>query len=369
MASAQPGRMAFGIVPWYSLIIVTAIALGIFLCGREEKRLGLPKDTAIDSALWAIPFGIIGARLYYVAFAWEQFALNPIRILYVWEGGVAIYGALLGGLQGVWLNARRKKISLPALLDMIAPSVILAQAMGRWGNYFNAEAFGEPVTNPAWQFFPFAVLIPGAEGGTWHLATFFYESAWDFVSFLLLMAYRKRMIRRGDVFLWYILLYGAGRAVVEGLRLDSLMWLGGTIRVSQWLSLLVIAVVFLVFAIRMRKAGGGTLPFVSSAVFLIHSFFLLYAAKLTLPSFIWPWPSILILILCVLSIVRPWKEKSKGKIAAAVPFWLLSVLLAVFLSFYGGMEKDTLAHTIFIALVAFSFPAASLSIYPAASKT
>lgn len=368
MASAQPGRMAFGIVPWYSLIIVSAIALGIFLCGREEKRLGLPKDTAIDSALWAIPFGIIGARLYYVAFAWEQFSINPVRILYVWEGGVAIYGALLGGLLGVWLNARRKKISLPSLLDMIAPSVILAQAMGRWGNYFNAEAFGEQVLNPAWQFFPFAVLIPGAEGGTWHLATFFYESVWDFATFLLLMAFRKHMTRRGDVFLWYVLLYGAGRAVVEGLRLDSLMWLSGTIRISQWLSLLVIAVVFLVFAIRMRKAGCGTLPFAASAAFLIHSFYLLYAAQNQLPSFIWPWLSILILMLCAIAIAWPWKGKSKEKIVTIVPFLLLTVILAVFLSFLGGMENNTLTHTIFIALVAFSFPAAALAIYPAVSK-
>ncbi len=368
MASAQLGRMAFGIVPWYSLIIVTAIALGIFLCGREEKRLGLPKDTAIDSALWAIPFGIIGARLYYVAFAWEQFSVNPIRILYVWEGGVAIYGALLGGLLGVWLNARRKKISLPALLDMIAPSVMLAQALGRWGNYFNMEAYGEAVINPAWQFFPFAVLIPGAEGATWHLATFFYESVWDLVSFLLLMAFRKRMARRGDVFLWYVLLYGAGRAVVEGLRLDSLMWLNGTIRVSQWLSLLAIAAVFMVFALRMRKAGGGMLPFASSVVYLIHSFYLLYAAKNPLPSFIWPWTSILILMPCAISIALPLQGKSKGKLFAAVPFWLLTAILAVFLSFLNGMKMNTLTHTIFIALASFSYPAASLAIYPTDSN-
>ncbi len=365
MASAQPGRMAFGIVPWYSLIIVTAIALGIFLCGREEKRLGLPKDTAIDSALWAIPFGIIGARLYYVAFTWEQFSVNPIRILYVWEGGVAIYGALLGGLLGVWLNARRKKISLPALLDMIAPSVILAQAMGRWGNYFNMEAYGEAVSNPAWQFFPFAVLIPGAEGGTWHLATFFYESAWDFVSFLLLMIFRRRMTRRGDVFLWYVLLYGAGRAVVEGLRLDSLMWLNGTIRVSQWLSLLAIAAVFIVFAQRKLKAGGGKLPFAASFVYLIHSFYLLYAFRNPLPSAIWPWTSILILIFCTVSIALPWKGKNKGKIFTSIPFWLMTAILAVFLAFLSSMEKNTLTHTVFFALTAFSYPAAALSIYPA----
>jgi len=367
MALQQTGRLAFGIVPWYSLIIVSAITLGIFLCGREEKRLGLPKDTAIDSALMAIPLGIIGARLYYVAFAWEQFSGNPIRILYVWEGGVAIYGALLGGLLGVWLNARRKKISLLTLLDMVAPSVVLAQAMGRWGNYFNMEAYGEAVTNLAWQFFPFAVLIPGIEGGTWHLATFFYESVWDLVSFILLMIFRRRMTRRGDVFLWYLLLYGAGRAVVEGLRLDSLMWLNGTIRVSQWLSFLAMAAVFIVFVLRMQKISARTLPFVGSMVFLMHSFYLLYAGKNTPPPYIWPWMSILVLILCAISIVWPTGVKTHRMCFAAIPYLLLTATLVVFLFYFPGMENSLLAHTAFVSVVAFSFPAAALAIYPNAS--
>ncbi len=367
MASAQPGRLAFGIVPWYSLIIVTAIALGVYLCGREEKRLGLPKDTAIDSVLWAIPLGIIGARLYYVAFAWDQFSGNLIRILYVWEGGVAIYGALLGGLLGVWLNARRKKINLLTLLDMIAPSVVLAQALGRWGNYFNLEAYGEAVLNPAWQFFPFAVFIPGVEGGTWHLATFFYESVWDLVCFALLMAFRKRMTRRGDVFLWYVLLYGAGRAVVEGLRLDSLMFMNGTIRVSQWLSFLGMAAVVAVFAFRMLKVGSRTLSFVATVIFLIHSFYLLYAAK-SPPPYIWPWLSVVILALCAFSIVWPWGEKSK-KLYPGIPFLLLIAAFAAFLFFYKAAEKDLLTHTVFIVLVSLSFPAAALAIYTAASKS
>ena len=363
---AQPNRMVLGIVPWYSLIIVTAIALGVYLCGREEKRLGLPKDTAIDSALWAIPFGIIGARLYYVAFTWDQFSSNLIRILYVWEGGVAIYGALLGGLLGVWINARRKKIKLLTLLDMVAPSVILAQALGRWGNFFNMEAYGETVTNPAWQFFPFAVLIPGTEGGTWHLATFFYESAWDIVSFILLMVYRKKMTRRGDVFLWYILLYGAGRAVVEGLRLDSLVWLNGAIRVSQWLSFLGMAAVLAVFALRMMKIGSKTLTFAAVVVFLAHSFYLLYAAK-NPPPYIWPWLSVLVLILCAVSIAWPSDKKSKTTVYAMIPFMLLSALLSVFLFFFNGMGNALLANTAFITLVSLSFPAAALAIYPAAS--
>ncbi len=363
----QPGRLAFGFVPWYSLIIVSAIALGLFLCGREEKRLGLPHDTAIDSALWAIPLGIIGARLYYVAFDWNQFSGNLVRILYVWEGGVAIYGALLGGLLGVWLNARRKKLSLLSLLDMFAPSVVLAQALGRWGNYFNMEAYGEEVTHAAWQFFPFAVFIPGVTGGTWHLATFFYESMWDLLSFALLMLFRKRMTRRGDVFLWYLLLYGAGRAVVEGLRLDSLMWLNGTIRVSQWVSILAMAVVLGVFALRMLKIGGSALPVVAAFVFLVHSFYLLYASRNPLPPYVWPWLSILVLVLCAASVTWPWGGKPRKGFAAAVPLWLMTAALSIFLFFWRGMGGTLLAHTAFIALVSLSFPAAALAIYPASS--
>lgn len=367
MQLSQPGRLFLGVVPWYSLIIVSAIALGVFLCGREEKRLGLPKDTAIDSVLWAIPLGIIGARLYYVAFAWDQFSGNLIRILYVWEGGVAIYGALLSGLLGVWLNARRKKINLLTLLDMFAPSVVLAQAMGRWGNYFNMEAFGEVVTNPSWQFFPFAVFIPGIEGGIWHLATFFYESVWDLVSFALLMAFRKRMTRRGDVFLWYLLLYGAGRAVVEGLRLDSLMFMNSAIRVSQWLSFLFMAAVLVVFAHRMLKTGSAMIPFIATLVFLAHSFYLLFAAQNTMPSFVWPWMSMLVLLLCAFSMVWSLGKKGNGKLKTALPFLLLTAAIIVFLYYYSSMEKGLLANTAFVTLVSLSFPAAALAMYPAAS--
>ena len=365
----QPDRLAFGIVPWYSLIIVTGIALGIFLCGREEKRLGLPKDTAIDCALWAIPLGIIGARLYFVAFSWDQFASDLVRILYVWEGGVAIYGALIGGFLGLWLNAKRKKISLLTLLDMFAPSVVLAQALGRWGNFFNMEAYGELVLNPKWQFFPFAVYIPTAMGGEWHLAAFFYESAWDFLCFALLMAFRKRMTRRGDVFLWYLLLYGAGRAVVEGLRLDSLMWLNGTVRVSQWLSLLAMAAVFVIFAVRMLKKSGRQLSFAAALLFLVHSFYLLYVSRShTQIAYVWPYLSIVLLALCALFLCWPLAGKGKVSWITSFPFWVLSAVFAVFLVYWNGSQNLLSAQTAFVALISLSIPAGALALYPFSSS-
>ncbi|MBR3795531.1 MAG: prolipoprotein diacylglyceryl transferase, partial [Clostridia bacterium] len=198
--------------------------------------LGLPKDTAVDLALAAVPSGIVGARLYYVILQWEAFAANPISALYIWQGGLAIYGAVIGGAIGVGIYAWRKKLSFAALADLIAPGLLLAQAIGRWGNYFNMEAYGVEITEPMLQFFPFAVMIPSATGYTWHAATFFYESMWCLCGFVLLWRLRRRQTEKGNVFAWYLLIYGAGRFVIEQLRTDSL--LVGNMRASQYLSLL-----------------------------------------------------------------------------------------------------------------------------------
>ena len=228
-------RFIFGTLPWYSVLIVTGVCLALLLASREEKRLGLPKDTVVDLALWVIPAGIIGARLYYVLFAWDTFRAHPISILYIWQGGLAIYGAVIGGGLAALLFSHRRKLNPLALLDMIAPGLLLAQAIGRWGNFFNMEAYGLPVTSPAWQFFPAAVRIPSPGGDTWHMATFFYESMWNLAGFGVLMLTRRRMARHGDTTLWYFLLYGSGRLIIEGLRTDSLM-ATDTLRISQLLS-------------------------------------------------------------------------------------------------------------------------------------
>ena len=233
-------RYIIASLPWYSVLIVTGIALAILLCSREEKRLGLPEDTVLDLALWLVPFGVVGARVYYVLFNWSAFAADPLSVLYIWRGGLAIYGGVIGGVIAILLFARRRKLDALLLADMVIPTVALAQAIGRWGNYFNMEAYGAPITDPAWQFFPAGVLIPTAEDYTWHMATFFYESVWNLCVFgVLWFVIRKRKKRHGVVALWYALLYGVGRAVIEGLRTDSLML--GSIRVSQLLSLLLAA--------------------------------------------------------------------------------------------------------------------------------
>ena len=220
----------FGVISIYGLLIACAMALSVYLCSKQEKRLGLPKDVTYDLALWVIPAGVIGARLYYVAFQWEVYRQNPLSILYIWEGGLAIYGGVIGGALAVFAFSRLKNIPFGKLADMIAPALIPSQAIGRWGNYFNGEAYGRLIENPALQVFPLAVNVDGA----WHMATFFYESAWDFLGFLVLWLNRKKTTASGNLFLLYLVWYGLGRAFIEGLRTDSLML--GPLRVSQVLS-------------------------------------------------------------------------------------------------------------------------------------
>ena len=229
-------RYIIGNLPWYGVLIASGVIVALLLCSHEEKRRGLQPDTIIDLAFWAIPLALVGARVYYVTFNWQVFADDPLSVLCIWEGGIAIYGAIIGGLVGVLIFAKRRKLNPFTLTDIIVPGLALAQGIGRWGNYFNMEAYGREITNPTWQFFPIAVQIPSNNGYTWHMATFFYESCWDFaVFFLLWFMIRIRAEKPGTTTLWYLLLYGIGRFFIEGLRTDSLM--SGSIRISQLLSL------------------------------------------------------------------------------------------------------------------------------------
>ena len=239
-------RPAFGGITVYGLLIALAVYVGVKLCSLNEKRLGLPKDTAYDVALWCVPMALIGARLYYVAFEWDMYKDDLLSILYVWQGGLAIYGGVIGGILGALLLARVKRLSFWALADMTVPSLLLGQAIGRWGNFFNGEAYGNPVLDQALQFFPYAVNV----GGSWYQATFLYESMWDLAGFFLLWFTRKKW-KKGDGLPLYFLVYGLGRVWIEGLRSDSLMW--GGVRVSQLLSAVMAVAAFLYLLRRHRK--------------------------------------------------------------------------------------------------------------------
>ncbi len=236
----------------YGLAIALGVGAAIFYMLKVEQEQGLPKDTGIDLALYAVPLAVVVSRLYYVAFTWDRYKDDLISILRVWEGGVAIYGGIIGGALGVWLLSRRKRLPFLALADLVAPGLLIGQAIGRWGNFFNGEAYGYLVENPALQFFPVAVFADGA----WHMATFFYESLWNLAGFFFLHMNRKRILNRGKglLFAWYLVWYGLGRMVIEGLRTDSLML--GSLRVSQGLSVVLVlaAGLFMVWRMKGRRA-------------------------------------------------------------------------------------------------------------------
>lgn len=248
-------RVAFTLfgqpIYWYGILIALGLLLGALLAMSREKRLGLKEDTTLNMLFLAVPLALIFARLYYVVFSWDLYKDNPMDIFNFRKGGIAIYGAIIGGVLGGWLFSRIKKIPFAAIADLAAPSLALGQAIGRWGNFVNQEAYGRVAENPALHFFPISVYIEST--GSYHYATFFYESIWCFIiCAALLIAERKNGFRRrGDMFIWYGMLYAAERMLVEGLRTDSLYW--GSIRVSQLLSLLILLVGVFVIAWRAKK--------------------------------------------------------------------------------------------------------------------
>ena len=270
-----PDRIAFTIpgtefaVYWYAILITLGIIAAVVIAGLCAKIRRMPKDTAIDLCLAAVPLGLIFARLYYVLFELESFTTFA-DIINVRSGGLAIPGGIIGGFLGVCIYSLIKKKRVMGYADIIAPGLALAQAIGRWGNFFNQEAYGVAVTNPKLLFFPFAVRIENcaldgcectvAQHG--HLATFFYESMFCLIIFAVLtfLTVRKKMKHNGDIFLVYALLYSLGRGVIEGFRTDSLM-LGEHIRVTQLLCAVIFVTVVLIIVIRaiLEKRAGHVL--------------------------------------------------------------------------------------------------------------
>lgn len=244
----------FGLsIHYYGILIALGVLLGVLLAARRQKRLNLPPETGLDLALICLPVAVVCARAYYVIFEWSAYKDDLLSIFNLRRGGLAIYGGVLGGALAVFVYSRIKKRPFLSLADLAAPSLALGQAVGRWGNFFNQEAYGAAVTQPSQMHFPLAVFIDADQ--TWHYATFFYESAWCFLIVALLLLFERRRFfrKKGDVFFWYLILYGLERAAVEGLRTDSLYW--GPVRVSQALSLLAVLAVCVVFARRRGRFG------------------------------------------------------------------------------------------------------------------
>jgi len=259
---ASPGAIAFQLGPivvrWYGILMATAIVCGLWLAHREARKEGLPADDLVSAAQWSILAGLVGARLYEVAFNWDYYGQQPWKIVAVWEGGLAIHGGLIvGPLVGVILAARWK---LPVLrsLDVAAPSIAIGQAIGRWGNFFNEEAFGRPTGLPWKLYISPPHRPPGFAQNDYFHPTFLYESLWDlFVFGFLVLVLRPRLRHRpGALFFAYVGLYSIGRFAIEGLRLDS-FWLG-SIRVPQAASLLGIVVAAVGIAWVLRRPSSST---------------------------------------------------------------------------------------------------------------
>ncbi|MGI8385271.1 prolipoprotein diacylglyceryl transferase [Robertmurraya sp. P23] len=228
-------------IHWYGVIIGVGIALALFLAMREGDRRGLHKDIFPDLMLWAIPIAIISARIYYVAFEWDYYSQNPGDIIKIWNGGIAIHGALIGSVITAIVFSRKKNISFWKLADIAAPSIILGQAIGRWGNFINQEAHGGEVTRSFLEglFLPEFIINQMYIDGVYYHPTFLYESIWNLVGFVLLMSLRRVNLRQGEIFLSYVIWYSIGRFFVEGMRTDSLM-LTESLRIAQTISIALI---------------------------------------------------------------------------------------------------------------------------------
>lgn len=231
---------------WYGFLIASAVLIGVTLSQWLARRRHVDPDLLSDLAIWLVIAAIPSARLYYVLFQWQEYAQHPDQIIAIWKGGIAIHGAVLGGLIASLIFARIRRISFWQLADLVAPSLILGQAIGRWGNFFNSEAFGAPTDLPWKLYIPPERRPLGYESFAYFHPTFLYESMWDLMVFAILLRLffwglkHPSRSKIGTLFLVYLVGYSCGRFWIEGLRTDSLML--GPLRIAQVVSLIQIAI-------------------------------------------------------------------------------------------------------------------------------
>ncbi|HDA7358375.1 TPA: prolipoprotein diacylglyceryl transferase [Staphylococcus aureus] len=229
-------------VRWYGIIIAVGILLGYFVAQCALVKAGLHKDTLVDIIFYSALFGFIAARIYFVIFQWPYYAENPSEIIKIWHGGIAIHGGLIGGFIAGVIVCKVKNLNPFQIGDIIAPSIILAQGIGRWGNFMNHEAHGGPVSRAFLEqlHLPNFIIENMYINGQYYHPTFLYESIWDVAGFIILVNIRKHL-KLGETFFLYLTWYSIGRFFIEGLRTDSLM-LTSNIRVAQLVSILLILI-------------------------------------------------------------------------------------------------------------------------------
>ena len=238
-------------VRWYGVIIAFGIVMAFLVAQREMVKRGYHEEFLTDLLIWAVPLAILGARLYYVLFKWEYYSENPGNILQVWEGGLAIHGALIASFVTAYVFTKRRKVSFLKLADVVAPSILIGQTIGRWGNFMNQEAHGGPVSRTFLEnmFLPDWIIEQMRIDGTYYHPTFLYESIWNFTGVVILILLRRVNLQRGEMFLFYLIWYSVGRFFIEGMRTDSL-YLIGELRTAQVVSITTVVVALLIVVYR-----------------------------------------------------------------------------------------------------------------------
>jgi len=254
--TVDPSPVAFSIfgkdIYWYGIIIAVGFLMAYFYMNARAKSFGLTGDNVLDLLFWAVPLGIVCARIYYCVFYWDVYRENPISCLYIWEGGLAIYGGVIGGILGIALCHFIQKRPLLPMLDLAAFGVLIGQIFGRWGNFMNREAHGTETAS----FLRMGLTDPDGVVRYYH-PTFLYESVWNLVGFIAIHFLSKKRKFDGEILLLYLFWYGLGRAWIEGLRTDSLYLFHTGVRVSQLLAILcvIIAGAVLVYLFFVKKPG------------------------------------------------------------------------------------------------------------------
>ncbi|MCG8515125.1 MAG: prolipoprotein diacylglyceryl transferase [Halanaerobiales bacterium] len=242
-------------VRWYGILISMAVLIGLLLTFREAERKGIEQEFFLDLFIYSIPVAIIGARLYYVIFSWSTYRYNLAKVFSIREGGLAIHGAIIAGLVVFYLMAKRRQVPFGQVIDTVAPALVLGQAIGRWGNFINQEAYGSVVSKEFIAYFPSFIQRQMLINGNYYHPAFLYESVWNFLLFIFLLVIKsKDFIKDGDLFLFYVIGYSLGRFFIEGIRLDSLML--GPFRVAQLISLLAILTGGIILYLKHRKGMG-----------------------------------------------------------------------------------------------------------------
>lgn len=253
----DPIILSIGVIDirWYSVCILVGAIIGISLLIKEAKKFNYNTDFIFNLAFWSIIMGFIGARLYYVGFNFSLYQNDLLSILEIWNGGLAIHGGIIFGLLTAFIYTKKYKVSTLKIIDMAVPSLIIAQAIGRWGNFFNSEAYGSVVSKTLLQSYhiPEFIIDGMYINGNYHHPTFYYEFVWCLIGFVILLIIRRlKFVKAGQLTAFYLMWYSVGRFIIESLRTDSLMF--GAFKTAQIASIIMFVIGIIIFVITSRKS-------------------------------------------------------------------------------------------------------------------